>query len=111
MQDTLEIYSSTMPSHHGFIVLECIPVLFLKCKSETDTLIIGKMLLRRKNIRLNAEDMLVILKQYNVFMLWLYFTARFFFFANNCTPRYTDAFTGAQSSTAAMYTQVLDSSC
>ena len=85
-----------MPSDHGFIVLEGnIPVLLLKCKSEIDTLIIGKILLRRKNIRLNVEDMLVILKQYNVFPLWLYCTARFFFFANNCTPRYTDA---AQSS-------------
>lgn len=63
--------SSTMASHHGFLVPEGIPVLLLKCESEIDTVLIGKMLLRRKTIRLNAEDTLVILKQYNAFPVWL----------------------------------------
>lgn len=34
---------------------------------DIDTLLTGKMLLRRKTIGLNAEDMLVILKQYSIF--------------------------------------------
>lgn len=52
----LEIYSSTMPSDHGFIVLEGNkPVLLLKCKSEIDTLIIGKMLLRRKKYKIKCR--------------------------------------------------------
>jgi hypothetical protein len=45
---------------------------------------------RRYSTRLNAEDMLIILQQYNAFLLWVH-----------CSGRYTTAFTASQSSSAA----------